>query len=234
VEGIPQKKALLFLHGYLADKNSFIYQTEYFKNFFDVYAPDLKGFGENKGMQYPYSLDDYVLDVKNYIKQNGLVRPHVIAHSFGGRIVIKALKQDNDIFDKVVLTGSAGLKPKSTVKKTVKRLAFRSLKPFLGKERLKSFYSKDYLALSPIMRESFIKIVNEHLDDCLELINNKTLIIFGRNDTETPLYMAKKLNSGIKNSKLIVVNDAGHFCFIDKPLTFNTEVREFLLSKNNG
>lgn len=234
MESVPQKKPLLFLHGYLSDGNSFIHQTQYFKKYFDVYAPDLKGFGKNKTMDFAYSLDDYILDVKNFLKENGIYRPHVVAHSFGGRIAIKALSQDNNLFDKVVLTGSAGLKPKNTVKKTAKRLAFKMLKPFLGKEKLKNFYSKDYLALSCVMRESFIKIVNEHLDDKLKLINNNTLIICGKNDTETPLYMAKKLNSGIKNSKLIVIDDAGHFCFIDKPLTFNMEVREFLLSNNNG
>ena len=81
------------------------------------------------------------------------------------------------------------------------------------------------------MKESFIKIVNEHLDSLLGGIYNKTLIINGKNDRETPLYMAKRLNLGIKNSKLVIIENAGHFCFIDKSDKFNMEVREFLLSK---
>jgi pimeloyl-ACP methyl ester carboxylesterase len=44
--------------------------------------------------------------------------------------------------------------------------------------------------------------------------------------------MAKKLNSGIKNSKLIILDGAGHFAFVDKSLKFNLEMREFLLSKD--
>ncbi|MBP5467109.1 MAG: alpha/beta hydrolase, partial [Clostridia bacterium] len=117
-----------------------------------------------------------------------------------------------------------------TVKIAVKTAAYKTLKRFLPKEKLKRFFSSDYNALSPVMRESFIKIVNEHLDDRLCDIKNPTLLAFGKNDAETPLYMAKKLNAGIAGSRLIVLEDAGHFCFIDKPNKFNMEVKEFLLS----
>ena len=81
------------------------------------------------------------------------------------------------------------------------------------------------------MQKSFIKIVNEHLDYTLPKIKNQTLIVFGSEDKETPLYMAKKLHKNIKNSKLVIIKGAGHFCFIDNPNKFNLEVREFLLSK---
>ena len=81
------------------------------------------------------------------------------------------------------------------------------------------------------MKQSFIKIVNEYLDDKLTLIKNQTLILHGKRDKETPLYMAKRLNKKIVNSKLIVLKDAGHFAFIDRPHKFNTEVKEFFLSK---
>ena len=218
------------MHGYLSSGASFTYQTAFFSKEFNVYAPDLVGFGQNQTMVKPYSLDDYVDFVIDYIKQNGLNRPCVIAHSFGARIVLKAVYRQRDIFDKIVLTGAAGLKPKFSLKKAVKRATFKVLKKLINKQKLSRFYSKDYLSLSPVMRESFIKIVNEHLDYTLKSIKNQTLIVFGENDAETPLYMAKRLNKGIENSTLKVYKCAGHFCFIDKKHTFNTEVREFLLS----
>ena len=63
---------MLFLHGYLADKRSFSYQLNFFARDFDVYALDFKGFGENRGMDYPYSLKDYVKDLNEYVKKNCL------------------------------------------------------------------------------------------------------------------------------------------------------------------
>ena len=190
---------------------------------------DFKGFGENKGMLFPYSLDDYVKDLGEYFYKKGIKTPSVVAHSFGGRVVLKSAYNDANFFNKIVLTGSAGLKPKSSITKKIKKSAFSILKRFISKEKLKGFYSKDYLMLDEVMKKSFIKIVNEHLDYTLPFINNQVLIINGDKDKETPLYTAYKLNKEIKDSKLVIIKGAGHFAFIDKPNRFNMEVMEFLL-----
>ena len=218
------------MHGYLSSGKSFAYQTNFFSREFEVFAPDLKGFGENLDMKTPYSLDDYVGEVGEYIYKNGLKSPNIVAHSFGGRIAIKGIATNKIKANKLVLTGSAGLKPKTTIKKLYKKICFNLLKNFISKERLKNFYSKDYLSLNDIMKQSFVQIVNEHLDGYLSNVCVPTLIINGSLDKETPLYMAKKLNKNIKNSTLIVFKGCGHFCFVDKPNKFNMEVKEFLLS----
>lgn len=220
----------MFLHGYLADRNSFYQQIKFFERDFEVFAPDFKGFGENTQMEYPYSLDDYVQDLKEYMYKNAITQPHVVAHSFGGRVALKSASMNEQIFDKLVLTGCAGMKPKVTLKKIAKKTAFSLLKTFVPKQKLKKFYSSDYLALDSVMKQSFIKIVSEHLDKELANIKNPTLLIFGNRDKQTPIYMAERLKKGIKDSKLIIFENAGHFCFLDKPIKFNVEVKEFLLS----
>lgn len=182
-------------------------------------------------MEYPYSLTDYAEEVRRYIAERGLSHPSVIAHSFGARIAVKLASEDPCAFDKIVLTGAAGLKPKRSMRFFVKRATYKALKPLFGKKRLSKFFSSDYNALSPIMKQSFIKIVNEHTDGLLDKIKNPTLLVFGENDNETPLYMAERFLKGIKGSELVVIKDAGHFAFIDKPFRFNLEVREFLLSR---
>lgn len=220
----------MFLHGYLSSGKSFYYQTRFFERDFNVYAPDLKGFGENADMPYPYSLDDYIAEVKEYIYAKGLKTPSVIAHSFGARIAIKAASENGELFNRLVLTGAAGLKPKTTIKKVAKKTLFKILKTIVPREKLTRFYSSDYNALSPVMKESFKKIIAENLDDRLRFVRNPTLIVFGKKDEETPLYMAERLKRGIAGSRLCVLDGAGHFCFIDKPNKFNMEVKEFLLS----
>ena len=221
---------MLFLHGYLANKNCFSYQYKFFERDFEVFGLDFKGFGQNTPMEYPYSLADYENDLNEYMYKNGLIRPHVIAHSFGGRVAIKLSSNNPNAFNKLVLTGCAGLKPKYSFSRSARRFLFKALKKVLPKERLKRFYSPDYLALDSVMKKSFSLIVNEHLDDRLKDVVNQTLIVHGKCDRETPPYMARRLNKGIKNSRLIFFDGAGHFCFIDKPIKFNVEVREFLLS----
>ena len=87
----------------------------------EVFAPDLAGFGTNQDMPYPYSLDDYIDSVNRYMKENGIVNPFIVAHSFGGRIAIKGIATKKLECRKLVLTGSAGLKPKRTIKKNDKK-----------------------------------------------------------------------------------------------------------------
>ena len=226
-----KEKDILFLHGYLSSGNSFYRQVDFLSRDFNLYMPDLKGFGENQNMPYPYALDDYIVEVQEYMYKRGIKNPHIVAHSFGARIAIKLASQNPNIFNKMVLTGAAGLKRRFSLSTGLKKRTFKFLRLFVSKEKLQKFYSLDYQNLSPIMKQSFIKIVNEYLDDKLTLIKNQTLILHGKRDKETPLYMAKRLNKKIVNSKLIVLKDAGHFAFIDRPHKFNTEVKEFFLSK---
>lgn len=223
-------RQILFLHGYQSFGRSFYHQLDYLSRDFEVFAPDLKGFGQNTPMPIAYSLDDYILEVKEYIEKHCLTCPNVVAHSFGARIVIKGVATKQLNFNRLVLTGPAGLKRRASIKRGVKKTTFNLLKHFVKRDKLKRFYSQEYLSLSPVMKQSFNLIVNEYLDNYLPFIHNQTLIINGSKDREVPLYQAKKLNAGIKNSTLVVYEGAGHFCFLDKPNKFNMEVKEFLLS----
>lgn len=221
-------KPLVFLHGYLSSKESFYYQTEYFSRFFKVYAPDLPGFKENC-LPYPYSLGDYAHIVDGFfdevLKETGYSSAHVVAHSFGARIVFYLSPTSK--FDKIVLTGAAGIKTRKRLSVKLKIAAYKFVKRVFHKS-IKLFESPDYQALSPVMKQSFNKIIAEDLTDKLAFIENQTLIVNGTLDRETPLKTAMTINKKIKNSQLITIVGAGHFCFVDEPIKFDLAVKEFL------
>ena len=217
----------MFLHGYLSKKETFIYQINCLKRFFRVIAIDMSGFGNSPAPKWDYSVEDYACEVIALIDELGLKSYNIVAHSFGGRVAVKIALIDKRL-KKLVLTGSAGVKPKRKPSYYFKVYSYKLLKKFVSKNKLKNFGSSEYKKLSPIMQKSYLKIVNEHLDSEYEQIKNQTLIIFGDRDKETPLYMAKKINKYIKNSKLIVIKNAGHFAFIDNSALFNAYLLEFL------
>ena len=126
------------------------------------------------------------------------------------------------------MTGSAGLKPKRKLKYYFKVYFYKLIKGFLPEKLKNKFGSSELKSLSGNMRKSYYKIVNEYLDGYLSNIKCKTLIIFGEKDTETPLYLADKLNKNIKNSIKFVIKNAGHFCFVESFYEFNLIVKEFL------
>ena len=111
----------------------------------------------------------------------------------------------------------------------LKNACDEKITPILNdKNELTFLYSEDYRNLSPVMKKSFQKIIVDHLDEEYAKIQNKTLLVFGKNDRQTPPYMAKRMKKLIKDSRLYFLANAGHFCFIKQADKFNTLVFNFL------
>ena len=92
---------------------------------------------------------------------------------------------------------------------------------------ISKYGSSDYKLLSTNIKKVFNEIVNQDLKDYCPLICAKTKIIFGENDKDTPIYMAKTLHKLIKNSHLCILPNAGHFSFLDSPLSVVKELSLF-------
>lgn len=220
---------VLFLHGYLSDKRSFYYQTEYFSsNGFKAVAPDFIGFGASSPLKDGWSVGDYANWLADFIREKKLCRPHIVAHSFGARVALKALAEDNGLADKLVITGGAGLvKPRSP--QYIRRVkTYRAVKKFFPRLAEKKFGSEEYRTLSPVMKESYKKIVNEDLRGCARLIKNRALLIYGSGDTVTT---AKEegatFHSLIEGSQFKIIS-GGHFCFCENAEEFNRLTLNFL------
>ena len=78
------------------------------------------------------------------------------------------------------------------------------------------------------MKESYKKIVNEDLREFAKKIPNKTLLVYGRDDTVTPANEeGETFSELIENSKLVTI-DGGHFAFSEYPQNFNAIISQFL------
>ena len=102
--------------------------------------------------------------------------------------------------------------------------------PERGREALvQTFGSPDYRALSPEMRKTFVKVISLDLTDRLEQIKAPTLLYWGAQDTETPLWMAQVMQERIPDAGLVVEEGAGHFAYLEHSAKFLRIVRSFLL-----
>ena len=224
-------KDVLLLHGYGSCKESFYYQINHLQNFFRVTALDFPAFGASEAPDSAWSVEDYAVWLKRFIAAAHLERPHIIAHSFGARVAIKLLAENPELCEKLIITGGAGLvKPRSPQYiRRVKR--YRLVKKFFPKYAEKHFGSEEYKKLSPVMKESYKKIVNEDLKEFAAKIPNQTLLIYGKSDTVTPANEeGATFNSLIKNSRLEIV-EGGHFTFSGHPQAFNAIITQFLSEK---
>lgn len=220
---------MLLLHGFGSKKESFYYQIKELSAYYRITAPDFPSFGASEPCDMPWSVDDYAEWLAKFIKAAGLKKPHVIAHSFGARVILKLLANNCAAAEKLIITGGAGIvKPRSPA--YIRRVkAYRRVKKLFPKFAEKHFGSEEYRKLSPIMKESYKKIVNEDLKAAAAEIKNKTLLIYGENDTVTPPEEEGKIfNSLIKNSRLQIMKGCGHFCFSENSSAFNSEITKFL------
>ncbi len=238
--GIP----VLILHGWGASIEAMtsIWRFLESKHKFKIYVIDFPGESNKSSVPpEPWGVPEYSEMVKKFIDQNKIVKPHVIAHSFGGRVTIYLASKYQDLFDKIILTDAAGLKAKMTFKKLVNKYKFKIgkfiLNNFSKKEerdkKLQAYRDKynspDYKALkSDVMRETFRKVISLDLKDNLKDITRPTLLIWGENDTDTPVYMGEIMEKNIKDSGLVVLKDAKHFSYIDKMNEYNVIVDNFL------
>lgn len=204
-------KTVLLMHGFGADSKAVDCLFYFLKNRgYDVVSIDFPGFGQSEEPYGAWSIYDYAECVEYVIKTLTLESVVAVGHSFGGRVgIILASKK---LVDALILIDSAGLKPKRSPLYYLRVWSYKLRKKL--KMNTDGSGSSDYRSLSVNMRASFIKVVNEHLDELLPLIQVPTLILWGRNDKDTPLYMAKKLNRGIKNS-IMYIMDGGHFSYLD-------------------
>jgi pimeloyl-ACP methyl ester carboxylesterase len=217
----------VFLHGYLSSKEAFTAQIHYFSRFFRVTAFDFIGFGKSAPLKTPFSVADYAEWTKSALALLEVEQPHVIAHSFGCRVAVKLAAQDNAVFDKIVLTGPAGVILKRGFSYRVKVGAYRFVKKFAPKFAEKKFGSAEYRTLSPVMKESYKKIVNEDLRENARKIGNEVLIVEGKQDKTTPLSEAEAYLACFARGKLRTM-DGGHFAFAENPVLFNLIAEEFL------
>lgn len=219
-------KDLLFLHGYLASKECFTPHIEYFSRCYRVTALDFPGFGESEPLDTAYSVSDYADWTERVCAELNLQSPYVIAHSFGGRVAVKCLSRGN-LFERAVLCGCAGIVPRRGLKYKMRVKTYRFVKKIAPRYAERKFGSSEYKTLSPVMRESYKKIVNEDLREDAKKIRIPVLFINGENDSDTPVSSAKIYTECVNDSKLYVMKGCSHFAFLQDPLAFRLAAEEF-------
>ncbi len=236
--------AVLLLHGWGGSIQTMIPIANILKDKCRVIVPDLPGFGESDMPKEPWNSYDYAQCIKKFIDALGLNSIVLFGHSHGGRISI-ILSSRYDFVKKLILIDSAGLIPKRKLKYYIKVYYFKLLKKIYvafsagnsEREKLEKFYKKygstDYRESQGVMRNTMVKVIHDNLADLLPDIKAPTLLIWGENDEDTPLYMGKLMEEKISDSGLITLKGAGHYSYIDCYDQFKAVINVFLKDEFN-
>ncbi len=193
-----------------------------------VYTLDLPGFGQTPPASTAWSIHDYVKFVVDYLDHHQLDKVYLFGHSFGGRLSLVLGAEHADRIIKMALADSAGVRSKPSAPNQLRLKIYRfilnglntiGLKP--QAEKLRAWYSNrygsaDYKAAQGIMRETFVKVVNEDLLPYAARVKPSTLLFWGDQDMDTPLSQGQLLEKTIPDAGLVVWEGAGHYSYLDR------------------
>lgn len=209
---------------------------------YHVVAPDFPGFGLSDEPKEAWDVDRYTDFAIKFINEFSPKNVILLGHSFGGRVIIKMMSRTGLPFtvSKIILTDSAGIKPKTSLTSKAGLYAYKLGKnlfsiPFIKKlapnaveNMRKKRGSADYNSASPVMRQCLVKVVNEDLTPLLRNIKVPVLLIWGENDADTPVSDAKLMEQLIPDAGLVTLKNAGHYAFLEQAFTFNKVISSFL------
>lgn len=241
--GNPEGRPVVLMHGWGCSADTVASIASALADTRRVISVDLPGHGKSGEPSLlsdgrPWGVEEYAECVENLINSLGLKAPALIGHSYGGRVAIVIGSQKE--VEKIVLIDSAGIKPKRKLSyywKVYRFKAFKKLLPlFVGKVKASEIIEKrrakagsaDYRNSSPMMRKVMSRSVNQDLRHLLPKIMAPTLLVWGENDTATPLADGKLMESLIPDAGLVTFKGAGHYSFLDNPVQFRAVVRSFL------
>jgi pimeloyl-ACP methyl ester carboxylesterase len=233
-------RCVVFLHGWGQNRTMMEPIEKQFEKDFRVINLDLPGFGVSDIPLKSWGVYEYTDFLKEFLDAINVENPILIAHSFGARLAI--IFASRYPTRKLILTGAAGIKPKRTLGYHVRVRTYKMAKvvfmlPGLNKhqETMRRFFgSSDYRSISGVMRQSFVKIVNEDLTHLLALITCPTLLIWGEKDDATPLWMGKLMEKKIPDAGLVIFEDDDHYAYWNQIARFNKICDVFLLDEKEN
>lgn len=228
---------VIIMHGWGCNLDTVASIENIFKGKMRVINVDLPGHGNSSEPPSIWGVEDFTNMMEKFISRLNLKKPSLVGHSFGGRISI-LLSSRGDV-EKVLLVDAAGIKPKRSLSYYWKVYSFKSMKNIIlllfgkkkGSEIVDKMRSKkgsaDYRNSSPRMRAIMSKCVNEDLKYAMPSIKAPTLLIWGEEDTATPLSDAKTMEKLIPGAALVSFPGCGHYSFLDNPFGFKAVVSFF-------
>ncbi len=196
---------------------------------YPIHLFDLPGFGETPPPPSAWSVPDYANCVLETLDALNLAQVHLVGHSFGGRISLVLGAEHPERIGKIALIDSAGVPNPPNPSASARLTVYKTIRDGLYKvgaknlaDGLRTWYSQrygssDFNAVSGVMRETFVKVVNQDLLPYAARIKAPTLLLWGENDEDTPLWQAKKLEQTIPDAGLITFPGAGHYSYLERP-----------------
>jgi pimeloyl-ACP methyl ester carboxylesterase len=236
---IGSGEPLVLLHGLFGALSNFKDLINYFSQRYKVVVPMLPLFELDI---FHTTVGGLAKFVHRFIEARGYNDVHLLGNSLGGHVGLVYILKHPEKIKTLTLTGSSGLFESGMGDSYPKR----GNKDYIRKKTELTFYDPA-MATDELVNEVFeitnnrikvIKIIalaksaiRNNLGHELNRIKQPTCLIWGKNDTITPPFVAEEFKKLIPNSELHFIDKCGHAPMMEVPEEFNVILDQFL-SKN--
>ena len=245
--GVP----LILLHGTGGEGARWMPNILGLASDFRVIALDQIGFGQSDKPLTAYHSGVFAGFLAGFMKAVGVPKATIVGQSMGAGVALDLAVHYPQLVDRLVLVNGGGYRSASDPPPPPPNWHDRQLMNAGTLEESREFLSRFYYDQSFVTE----KLVEDNLilrlrsaytiesmqtasarglggvtEGEVRAIKVPTLLVWGMNDTLSPLANADKLHAAIKNSRKVLIDKAGHYPFLEHPEKFNEIVLEFLRS----
>lgn len=225
---VGQGSPVLLVHGWGGSSESLRKLAELLSAKHKAIIVDLPGFGQSETPPPEWGTAEYATVLVELLKHLKIKKADYFGHSFGGSLGIYLVDHTN-VIDHLILCNSAY---KRTGKVSPFARAAKHLLPGnnapLKLMLYRIFFRGSDLAKFPHVEQNYRRIMKEDLSMIVPEIKVPTLILWGENDTITPVSFAHDLHEKIKGSKLVIFPDTRHALPLRQPELLVEPIEAFI------
>ena len=236
--GQGNDRNVLFIHGLGSSADRWLDIPNVLSENLHTIAIDLPGFGESdKPETMNYTIENFRDTIIDFINETTINndKTSIVGHSLGGYIAAEVAIKKKNLVEKLVLIDSSGMLEKPTpLLEEYLKVAMNPTKDTIRKvfeqmvadpTRIPSKLIEDFIVRInlPNAKNSFKSTLENSantqigIERLRQIDNVPVLIIWGIKDKVIPLEHSAIFNKFIANSKVEIIQDAGHAPFAEKP-----------------
>ncbi len=249
IKGDSEKAPIVFIHGFPFDHNIWNNQIdELGKEYFCV-TYDLRGLGESSEGDGQFTMEMFVGDLMEIIKELELEKPVICGFSMGGYIALRAVEKFEKEFRALILCDTKSAADNNDAKRRraegIKKINEMGVEIFVN-DFVPNCFAEESLSQSfyeETLKRS-LKSSSAGVKGCLLAMAGRTdttgylskikipvLVVCGEKDKLSPPQIMKEMADKISDSEFQIIPGAGHLSPIENPETVNKVVYDFLFRK---
>jgi len=244
----PEKPTIVMLHGFSADKLTWLRFSSFFTKQYNIVIPDLAGHGKTGfDKSWDYSCPAQVERIVKLLDKLALKKVHLVGNSMGGFITAHFAKMYPERTLSITLIDPAGVN--SPVKSVAEKMIAQNKNPFDINSRAEfdTFFAMT-MAKPPWLYRFFLSALSDHyqqhkvelmqifndfygkdmLDNNLDKIKAPTLLLWGEEDQLINVKTTDVWQAGINNITVKTWPSTGHMPMVEIPRESATECLKFI------